>query len=217
MQPFLKLQQETLCPFARRSIIHVASSWNSDREYQGNIESIAGELRKALVTCRRERHQGFLATIPLTSNYSLTDAVSAFRSFVFALGECDEACGAKLKEDIGAIGWSFCFDGEPIFLNLFGSCYKRPHSKFVDDSFNFYVFFQPEFTFDFCNIDRSKRSIKIGIRESFADAGMPYDGETIDGRRKALSFVFPESVGLPPIKWWSEAYREHGLQSTRDS
>lgn len=79
---------------------------------------------------------------------------------------------------------------------------ERSRAKHVAYDGSLYIFFQPEYTFDICNVNRTKVGLKAQIRERFADAGMSYDGATIDSRRKALSFVFPMESGDPPVRWW---------------
>jgi hypothetical protein len=131
--------------------------------------------------------------------------VWTFKRLLVELGNHDVSCQLALEQQIDAVGWNFMFEYHPIFLNLFAPCYPAPHSKRIDDGEHIYVFLQPEFTFDFCNVNRSRTTLKDEIRSRFDDAGMPYDGETIDSRRKALSYVFPLTAGAPPIAWWTAA------------
>ena len=202
MDAFEALRISTLCPFAGTSRVEYGPAWRRDVDFAQNVASIADALRHHLPRCRREQLRGFVAQVGVDDPGSFEGAVAAFRHLVFDLSDHDRSCRSVLTGDIGAREWNFKFAEEPIFLNLFASCYPQPHSKRINDPQHVYVFFQPEFTFDFCNVNRSRTVLKEQIRQGFTDAGMPYSGETIDGRRKALAYVFPLAVDDPPIEWW---------------
>ncbi|WP_162268403.1 YqcI/YcgG family protein [Bradyrhizobium manausense] len=197
------LKGQTLCPFAQSASIEYGPPWSDTQDFRENVSRIAKALRAHLIDARKSKLQGFVIGIRGDGFDDFSRVVSTFRDFVFELGRHDSSCRASLKEDISAPEWNLIFADEPIFLNLFAGCYPAPHSKRINDTQNIYVFFQPEFTFDFCNVNRKRAALKSSIRNSFAEAGMPYDGSTIDTRRKALSYVFPLRSGDPPIDWWS--------------
>ena len=203
MEAFALLKNTTLCPFAQSARVEHGPPWSRDLTFIQNVAEIAEALRRHLPKCRREKMQGFVAQIGVDAPLTFEVAVATFRRFVFELANHDRSCRTALNEEIGAEDWNFVFNGEPIFLNFFAVCYPNPHSKKVDDLKNIYVFFQPEFTFEFCNVNRNRTGLKDQIRRKFADAGMPYDGNTIDSRRKALSYVFPRDPNSPPVEWWT--------------
>ncbi|MBC6718388.1 YqcI/YcgG family protein [Aurantimonas sp. DM33-3] len=209
MDNFEALRVSTLCPFAVTSKIDYGPQWSDEIGFDENVALIADGLRHHLPRCRREQLQGFVAQIKVGDPTSFEQVVSCFRRLIFELGRHDSSCQHSLDGDIGAKEWNFTFGEEAIFLNLFAACYQWPHSKRVDDRYHMYVFFQPEFTFDFCNINRSRVALKEDIRRRFAAADMPYDGQTIDGRRKALAFVFPLKPCEPPVEWWRSAPPSH--------
>lgn len=201
MEAFEALRNNTLCPFAAASRIDYAPDWDRAATFGENVVTIADSLRSHLPRCREERLQGFVAQIGITDP-SFEGAVSAFRRLLLALGQHDSSCHEALQGDIGGVDWNFVFDAQPIFLNLFANCYPTPHSKWIGDPDHAYVFFQPQFTFDFCNLNRMRTGVKHSIRTKFSQAGMPYDGDAIDGRRKAITFVFPLESSQRPVEWW---------------
>lgn len=205
VEAFTFLKSTTLCPFAQSARVDYGPPWSGELTFFENVTNIAQALRRHLPECRREKMQGFVAEIGVDEPLTFDGAVATFRRFVFELGRHDESCRVALGQKIDAEGWNFVFAGEPIFLNLFAGCYPNPHSKKIAHLKNIFVFFQPEFTFDFCNVNRSRTNLKNQIRQKFAAAGMPYDGRTIDSRRKALSYVFPVEANSPPVEWWRPA------------
>jgi hypothetical protein len=40
------------------------------------------------------------------------------------------------------------------------------------------------------------------IRNSFENAGKPYDVNLIDQRIEAFLYIMPLQIGDPPIRWW---------------
>lgn len=202
MDVFIDLQRTTLCPFAARAQVDHGPQWEHGVNFDTNVVRNAECLRAHMTIGRQERLQGFVSQVGLGDSAGFTPTVETFRRFVFGLADHDGSCRDALGRDVGSVGWNLSFAGEPVFLNLFAPCYPPEHSKHVAYDGHLYVFFQPEFTFDFCNVNRAKTELKAQIREKFASAGMAYDGETIDTRRKALSYVFPIRSGDPPIRWW---------------
>ncbi|WP_003612111.1 MULTISPECIES: YqcI/YcgG family protein [Methylosinus] len=202
MEAFSKLQGSTLCPFAAKAEIEYGPPWCEELGFDDNIIANARRLAAHIAEGRLRRTKGFVSQINLCDAVDFESTVVLFRRFVFGLAIHDVSCKQSLTRDLGAVGWSLMFAEEPIFLNLFAPCYPRAHSKHIENDGNLYVFIQPEYTFDFCEINRTKVKLKEQIRERFAEAGMPYDSSTIDTRRKALSFVFPVHHGDPPIRWW---------------
>ena len=204
MDVFTNLQQTTFCPFAAQATVEHGPAWVNDLPFEANVARNAERLKVHLAVGRVRRLQGFVSQVGfgLGNSVDFERTVEIFRRFVFGLGDFDSSCRGSLTQDIGSVGWSLKFADEPVFLNLFAPCYPERHSKHVAYDGCLYIFFQPEYTFDFCNVNRTRVELKAQIREKFADAGMPYDGATIDTRRKALSFVFPIRTGDPPVRWW---------------
>lgn len=199
--PFESLKQSTPCPFAKSTILEYAPSWTEGTDPKDLVRVVVEGLRRHLSYGRERELGGYVARLPASGRTFCSD-VHDFAQFVYAMGSMDASCAESLSQDIGEEGWSLLVADEPVFLNFFSSRYPRAHSKYIDCSDSFWIFFQPEYVFDQKAINRGEHITKSRIRGRFAEAGLAYDATEIDSRRKALCYVFPPSLSDSPIYWW---------------
>lgn len=203
MESFRDLQRRTHCPFARTARIVLAPDWQHDRTYTENVAHHAGALRSFVQTGTADRHHGFVAGVGVGGRYRDFSAVrAAFGDYLLALGATDESCDDRMRADRLDRDWQFTYSGCRMFLNVFAACYPKSHSKFIDTESLFYVFFQPEYSFQMCGAGPLAPGVKHEIRKRFKAAGMPYDGALIDRRIEALIYMFPLQLGDEPVVWW---------------
>jgi len=171
--------------------------------YIENIHLQSNELEEFSQKAFSEKYHGFLAGIDIGDAAKNFESVRcSFRDFIYAISETDESCKNSLNSDFMDLDWQFEFSNTRMFLNVFAPCYQQPHSKWINSDDHFFVFFQPEFSFDFCGISQKSDSTKKEIRAAFALAGIPYNGSLIDDRTEALLYMFPDDPFGPPVKWW---------------
>lgn len=200
---FEAMRSSTYCPFAKRARIRFSPPWQTTLDFEGNVAAHAAALSKFVVEGKRDSQHGFVSQVSLGNDACDFDSVrQAFGAYLEGLAQHDDDCHKALSADKLSRDWQFSFDGMRMFLNVFAPCYPQPHSKFIDSPHSFWVFFQPEYSFDLCGIDPSKVAKKDVIRAAFRDAGMTYDGAQIDKRIEALLYMFPIRPTDEPVRWW---------------
>lgn len=203
MESFRKLKLETTCPFAKSAKVWFGPCWDHSSDWSENIRAQAADLLRFSETAEIGGYHGYAAQIGLGSAARDFESVRrGFGRYLLALSETDASCAACMRGDFETLGWQFEYAGTRMFLNVFAPCYPARHSKRVDDFENFFVFFQPEFSFDLCGVNSDRPTIKRQIRSLFAQAGTPYNGEQIDSRFEALLYMFPHEPFGPPVRWW---------------
>jgi hypothetical protein len=198
--PFDSVIASTLCPFAARAKVGSAPEWDVDR--CDNWPRIAESLRVWLGSAEATRSHGFVVQIGGCDASDFDSVRQAFRVALEELNRLDSSDSSCLREEVDAPHWQFEFEGVRLFANVFAPCYPPAHSKRIDDPGHFYIFFQPDFSFDLCGITRESREIKLAIRRRFDEAGRPYSGELIDRRIEAEIYMFPVDVTDAPVRWW---------------
>lgn len=199
---FDELARVTKCPFAKKARVVYGPDWCADLALEQNALRCANALEKFGARIEDERLHGLVVKVGTASvNPSFEEVRSAFGEFLFALGATEVSCGKCMTSDFLDLDWQFSHSGTRYFLNVFASCYTPPHSKHAYVQRGFYVFFQPERSFDFC-AGSSRKDVKLKIREQFARSGMPYDGTQIDRRIEALLYMFPLEPFGDPVVWW---------------
>ena len=198
---FERLKHSTLCPFASGALVESAPMWDALRSPTENLEIVAESLVGFCTAAEESRLHGFVVQVGGESS-SFEGVRLLFRWFVEELSRLDPGKSKCMEEDKFRRDWQFEFARVRLFLNVFAACYPQKHSKYCSDLENIYIFFQPEFSFDFCGISSARVREKQRIRKAFADAEMPYSGDMIDGRVEALLYMFPLSAGDPPVVWW---------------
>jgi hypothetical protein len=203
---FERLRAETRCPFAKAAKVWFGPDWLPKLGWSGNVARHAVELRLFAERAATERYHGFASEVRIGPRAVDFESVRAgFRDYLGSLAEADPDCARSLAADLTVKEWQFEFSGVRMFLNVFAPCYPQPHSKRLQSENAFWVFFQPEFAFDLCNIDPRSVATKQRIREAFAAAGMPYNGSQIDARLEAFLYMFPVDPAGEPVRWWDGA------------
>jgi hypothetical protein len=203
LDEFKQLKLETLCPFAKSAKIWYGPDWDFALTFRENVSSQTDDLRRFAQSALVGRFHGYVAEIGIGKAATEFESVRhAFRNYLRELASSDESCNRCFETNPMDLGWQFEYANVRMFLNVFAPCYQRPHSKSVNAPDRFFVFFQPEFSFDFCGIDPGSKNTKRKIRESFAMAGMPYNGAQIDARHEALLYMFPADPFGLPVNWW---------------
>jgi FPC/CPF motif-containing protein YcgG len=194
----------TLCPFARSARVGWASGWQEALPDEENYSRIANELGQFCMTARDRRMHGFVVAIGDPAG-GLTNLSAVERRFARTLAELDRRDkGSKRHspKDVGKAGWQWEFCNLSLFLNVFSSCYKDWHPKHLPARGILVIFMQPSFSFDLCNANTDNVLVKKAIRQKFARAGRPYDGELVDRGIDSLLYMSPARPGDPPVAWF---------------
>ena len=177
--------------------------WDRSLSSCDNTRLHAEALSAFVRVAEEGRIQGFVSEIVIGPDAQRLEGVRRrFKGYLADLARHDDDCRRTLDLDKLGPGWQFSFAGMRMFLNVFAPCYEQPHSKFIASNDSFWVFFQPEFSFDLCGVDSSRGELKQQIRERFSSHGMPYNGQMIDRRIEALLYMFPQRMTDDPVRWW---------------
>jgi hypothetical protein len=185
------------------------SSWQDELSFDANLARNILELTDFCARARQERLHGFILEARSEQiGTSLEDTRMIMHAIMSRLARADESARRSLTAgDIEQIGWQFIFAGERLFTSLFARCYPMPHTKHLRDARVVVLFFQPEFSFDFCHITRRNVAAKEAIRRVFESAGRPYDWRLIERRVESHIYMSPLRIGEEPVRWWLPAGR----------
>jgi hypothetical protein len=203
-QAFLELQKTTRCPFAKRAMVVAGPDWDYTLSFEENVAFHADAIRSFVSRIDPERLDGFAAKVGTESAVpSYAEVRRQFGRYLVALGETDESCRRAMESDFLAPQWQFTHSEVRFFLNVFAAFYPQPHSKYAGVRDGFFVFFQPERSFDFC-AGPPLDVFKFEIRRRFTTVDMPYNGDLIDQRFEALLYMFPVEPYGEAVRWWDE-------------
>jgi YqcI/YcgG family len=169
------------------------------------MRSIYTDLSAFCKVYEAERYSGYVFDAASAGSEDLREfesSVSLFRSVLLELWRLDGGNKSTALSNIEDRDWQYSLCAVRMFVNLFAPAYPLYHTKHVPVRDRIVVFLQPERSFDFCDINPSRREVRRRIRELFARAGRPYSGELIDARIEAHLYVFPLELNGAIVRWW---------------
>ncbi len=199
---FAAVQASTLCPYAKAARIVHGAAWRPSEGDADNWRRNAAALAAWAGTAELRRSHGFVIEIDEPEATSFARARERLKTGLMELSAHDPAASSCMNGPFETQDWQFQFAGLRLFVNVFAPCYRLGHSKHTGDPRRMFLFFQPEHSFDLCGVNSLNRPAKEFVRSRFREAGMPYDGELIDGRIEACLYMFPLAVGDEPVRWW---------------
>ena len=201
---FETIRQTTLCPYAARANVSYGPAWLQELSARPNWDRIAASLAEWADRAYETRSHGYVIEIGGVDADDFDEVRRTLRRTLTELNARDPAESNCLQEDLEDPGWQFDFAGLRLFANVFAPCYSPGHTKHSPVPHRVYVFFQPEFAFDFCGINPRNRAARELVRRRFLEAGSPYNGELIDRRQEAYLYMFPLDPMGQPVKWWTD-------------
>ncbi|HEY5710129.1 MAG TPA: YqcI/YcgG family protein [Solirubrobacterales bacterium] len=198
---FAVVKRTTPCPYALGARISYGPQWDPALGL-ANSELIAQSLAEWAKTARTSASHGFVIGIYSPEAADFGSVTALLKTALQHLSHFDPNQSDCLQRDIEQTDWQFEFAGLRLFVNVFAPCYPPGHGKRVEDPERVFLFFQPEYSFDICGVNRDNLAAKRMIRRRFAEAGSPYSGELIDQRVEAYLYMLPLDPGDPPVRWW---------------
>ena len=200
---FADVVQATSCLFARSARIEHGPQWQPHQSFKANVDRNAQALETFADRIERDRLHGFV--IEISAGEAAADfhvVTEVFGRVMSGLAGRDPHQAHCMTRDIEDPQWQFEFSGLRMFTSVFAPCYDRTHTKFSATPGMVFVFFQPEISFDFCNVNPHSQHTRDRIRQLFRSAGRPYDEELIDRRIEAHIYLSPQRIGDAPVRWW---------------
>jgi hypothetical protein len=117
------------------------------------------------------------------------------------------------KSFVSQIGWSFEFDGFPIFVTTFAPCYPLNHSRYAFEAQHGFVLLQPMYSFKIHNIGSdtihtnwdNPKTIRDKIRVAYKENGRPYHIRNTLYYPMAHDIVKPMEEGSDKlVEWWKD-------------
>jgi NTP pyrophosphatase (non-canonical NTP hydrolase) len=203
LRRFRAIQERTQCPYAARARLLGAPEW-SRRSFDANVSDIIPSLTLFTKAAVPERLDAFVIPGPAFS--SMEELADWFRRLLTELSRYDPCEQAVMDAQVDRPGWQFAFNGQRLFVAVFSPLYGPEHPRHsADDT---YLFMQAEESFDRKGVgsaySRSSR-IKDEIRQQFAAAGQPYQGDLQDHRIEAPLYLLPRWDGDSAVRWWEAA------------
>jgi YqcI/YcgG family len=186
------------------------SLWVKEATLTENLTKNITELEHFCDIAFQTRLHGFvLEALVGEKACSMAGTLDAMHSVMASLAAADESAHLSLSADnIETTSWQFTFRGIKLFTSIFSPCYPAWHTKHLPSRLSVVIFFQPDFSFDFCRIDRRNKGAKEAIRRKFAENGRPYDWQLIERRIEAHIYVSPLRLGDSPVIWWLDIARK---------
>jgi hypothetical protein len=205
---FLRIARNTLCPYASSAHVYLGPAWETNRSFQGHVQRTAQALTQFCEEAFAKKWHGFVMEIVAKEQVKQFDLVK--RLFFLTLKELnryDPNASPCMDADFLQQTWQFEFARTRLFVSVFAPCYPVWHTKYSYALDRMFLFFQPDYSFDFCGVDRDNIKAKTYIRRIFQAANRPYNGEIIDQRIEALIYMSPLALDDPPVQWWIETTR----------
>lgn len=207
LEHFQAVIDSTLCPFAPDAKIWGAKAWDKALNFEENITSNLSWLERFAKVCDPEQLDGFVIEVKLDEN-NHSDLISLgklLNQTLRVISTNDPAGQNCMDEEIETPTWRFSFGGVTFFISTFSDLYGPDNSRHSPHPGSFFVFFQPEKSFDHHHIhrDNPKRdNIKQNIRQSFKDHHRGYDVALVEQKIEAYKYLKPLHLSELPIKWW---------------
>ena len=123
------------------------------------------------------------------------------------------------KSYVSKIGWSFEFDGIPIFVTTFAPCYPSNHARYTFGASEAFILLQPMYSFAIHDIGPdtphtnwdSPVSVRDKIRVAFKENGRAYHVRDTIYYPAAHDIVKPLKEGVGDlVEWWVDPDRVDG-------
>lgn len=200
---FRHIAESTACPFAPGSKVTKAPPWRYDASDEANFQRLAACLHAFCDTAQAQGMHGFSMEIGAGSS-ALTRLDELAERFASSLAQLDRLPGGEPLdvERVQRPGWQWRFAGLSLFLNVFAACYPASHPRHLHTDRAMVVFAQPGFSFDLCNANTERVTVKAAVRRQFERRGQPYDGKLVDAGVDSLLYVMPVRFTDPPVRWF---------------
>lgn len=196
------VRMATFCPFAQKSVLWGAPSYDAELSFEDNMKASLPSLRHFIRVLDHDVLDGFVYAFP-TSVFGDTfdDVQQVFRDFVeFLHRNLTDAAPAGLDPAIATDPkWFLVLEGEECFISVFAPCYPHDHSRYMNGVEGYFLFMlQPEAAVLRVLTKNDYHQRSEAIRNRFRDGFQPYDLADIEINR----FLLPMRHDDPPVRWY---------------
>ena len=130
------------------------------------------------------------------------------------------------KSYLSKIGWSFEFNGVPIFVTTFAPCYPDTHSRYSFGTDNAFILFQPMYSFAIHDIGKDTPhtnwecpvTVRDKIRVAYKENNREYFIRDTIVYPTAHDIVKPLKEGVGDlVEWWRDPNRKEGEEEDEES
>lgn len=196
----------TKCSFARTAKVWGNYEWDEMLSFERNIQNSLPSLIRFTKAADAEGLDGYVFEI---KNSNLEDSFdglcSVLKNTMDNLSAFDPTGENVMQTQIDHSDWQFTFNGVRLFTTTFASFYPKNHPRYSPIEGSYFIFLQPEFSFDHHGIHKGNEkrdNIKDSIRDKFIKTGGYYDIDLIKQPIEAYKYIKPLEVGSEPIAWW---------------
>ncbi|GAB1694996.1 YqcI/YcgG family protein [Krasilnikovia sp. M28-CT-15] len=196
------VQDQTYCPFAQKSILWGAPTYDRALSFEQNMDAAVPWIRRFVRVLDGDVLDGFVFAFPTdVFGESIEDLGRLFRSFIdYLIRTLTSAAPAGL--DVATVtdpNWYLVLAGEECFVSVFAPCYPHDHSRYTHGVQGWMLFMlQPEKAILRQLSMTDYRPRAAAIRERFREAFQEY--ELAD--REINRFLLPLRAGDPPVRWY---------------
>jgi hypothetical protein len=198
---FREIQKNTACPFAPSSRYWGAPNWKNNKSETENWRVIATELLKFLIVSRKEKLDGFIVSAPSYFSENIESLACFFAKSLKTLSSYDSKKSNCLNKEIDCL-WNYEFEGEAMFISVFGTCYDRSNPRFTFGQSATFLFFQPNHTLRFhpSLIDGKEPRTRKWVAKLFENSNSSFSNEYASF--EAARYIRPIHINGDIVQWW---------------
>jgi len=207
-EEFLKVKNNTRCPFAKNSKVMNGTTWDSNLNLEENVKRSVSllEIFNKRINAGEELDAFVIEIGDKKYGDTIEQLSRTVKKVLCVISDNDPTGENAMQEDLRSNFWNFHFGGifSAFFISVLAPCYPSTHSRYAYGSEHTFILLQPEISFQqkAIKLDYDPKSVRHVTRKRFAAAGQPYDPRDSKEYTMCNWIVRPMRVDLPPIRWW---------------
>ncbi|WP_026422575.1 hypothetical protein [Actinokineospora inagensis] len=194
------IQRATYCPFAQRSVLWGAPTYDPARSFTENMAASLPTVRAFTRAQDREYLDGYVYAFPVSEfGGTLDDTAAVLRRLVEYLCRTLTQSGSFDPKAAASPDWFLVLESEETFISVFSPCYPHTNSRYshgVDT--HILMMLQPEAAVLRQLNRRDYHPRSTAIRDRFAEHLQPY----VLADTEAERFLLPVRAGDPHLPWY---------------
>ncbi|MGW9300035.1 YqcI/YcgG family protein [Streptomyces cyaneofuscatus] len=195
---FEEIIASTLCPYARKALVHVLPSLG-DEPVDAYFRRIAPETHRRVGRAEADGTDAVVTELPVERVGSTPEELApVLGAWIREIADEDPA----YLPDTVHKRWRLKVAGSDVFVAVFTPDFGRRHARYTPDTGKVYIVLQPDSSFHHRLPDDPSR-VRRSIRRRFAGAGRAYDTTRPEAER-----FLPPRGDEEPAAWWEYSSKE---------
>ncbi|MFH9299158.1 YqcI/YcgG family protein [Streptomyces sp. NPDC017520] len=195
---FEEIIESTLCPYARKALVHVLPSLG-DEPVDAYFRRIAPEIHRRVGRAEADGTDAVVTELPVERVGSTPEELApVLGAWIREIADGD----STYLPDTVHTRWRLKVAGSDVFVAVFTPDFGKRHARYTPDTGKVYIVLQPDSSFHHHLPDDSSR-VRRSIRRRFARAGREYDTTRPEAER-----FLPPRADEEPAAWWEYSSKE---------